>query len=242
LPNNGEGEHLDGRRFDDMTRGVGAASTRRRVVAAALGLAAATVGSDAVDAQRATCRANGASCGRHPQCCTGYCQTSRQAPRRLRNRCACPSGECDRVCVDFDSDPVNCGRCDNVCPAGYTCDAGDCLCGGDVCGDGEVCLSGACLSTVDNDANCGEIGNVCGAGKICLNSACREILPLCGAYNAVLVTGETKCISDYGPSYTACSLTSPCAGTDYCVAYLDHGPGNQQDLRPGQCYRLALNG
>jgi hypothetical protein len=233
---------MDGRRFDELTRGVGAAATRRRVVAAALGLAAATVGSDAAAARRATCRASGASCGRHPQCCTGYCETSRQAPRRLRNRCTCPSGECNRVCVDFDSDPRYCGGCGSACPTGFSCEEGVCLCGGEACVAGEVCFSGACLSTVDNDDNCGAIGNACATMEACLNSACREIpTQWSGNYFFILVNGEGRWVNDFGPHSTKCSLTTPCEDGQYCVGFQANFPGQRQSYRPGgECYRLEF--
>jgi hypothetical protein len=51
-----------------------------------------------------------------------------------------------------DSDPGNCGKCGNVCPAGKACRNGGCACKDDSgCSDGATCCDGACIFT---DSSC----------------------------------------------------------------------------------------
>ncbi|HUB07859.1 MAG TPA: hypothetical protein VMB50_12685, partial [Myxococcales bacterium] len=45
--------------------------------------------------------------------------------------CAAPGGDdglcCGGQCVDFTSDPLNCGACQSPCPASATCQGGACV-------------------------------------------------------------------------------------------------------------------
>ena len=62
------------------------------------------------------------------------------------------------------ADPSSCGGCGNACAAGFTCNAGKCLCGADAaCGGENDCVVGSCV--------CGGTtctgGQTCGAGDAC---------------------------------------------------------------------------
>ena len=110
---------MDHRRFDDLTRAVSGATSRRglgRIAAALVGGAMLADAGAAGAAPRLTCRLARASCTRGAQCCSGYCETRRTAPRQLRNRCGCP--------------PLL--ACGDVC-----------------CSGGEACISGSCVSVCD---------------------------------------------------------------------------------------------
>jgi cytochrome c peroxidase len=41
--------------------------------------------------------------------------------------CPAPGTLCGNLCVDINVDPMNCGRCGHVCPAGYVCNLGGCM-------------------------------------------------------------------------------------------------------------------
>jgi len=122
---------MDGTHFDNLTRLVGRGTTRRRVIAVALGMTAIAVDAGAASAARPTCREYGVGCTRGSQCCSAKCLTNRQLPRRQRNRCGCAVGysRCDGVCIDTDND--KCGGCDIDCDTV----------------NGEACEDGACVST-----------------------------------------------------------------------------------------------
>jgi hypothetical protein len=118
------------------------------------------------------------------------------------NICYTPSGTV--YCPDFSNDPLNCGKCANVCttsvanasPAcasetcGFQCDAGYTQCGN------------ACVDDQTDVNNCGACGNVCPGGATCSSGAC------------VCPAGETGC------SATCCTQISTPGGACY---WLDCG-------------------
>ncbi len=77
--------------------------------------------------------------------------------------------KCSNECVDTDSDPNNCGECNNVCVAeGSYCEAGSCH-----CPSGGIECSGECVDFMSDNNNCGECGNSCNEFSECVNSQCR---------------------------------------------------------------------
>ena len=184
---------MEGQRFDDLTRRLTATLNRRRVMASLLGVAgAAALGSGAE--ARVRCRAWDASCTRSSQCCTAYCETSRQAPRRQRNRCGCgPLALCGNTCFDLQTDEKHCGACDTACEPGFTCTNGVCKCGEETTCNG-ACCDGVCKKTFSDKNHCGACGIVCATGEFCIGgncvSACAAPTPNsgdCGQYTACLI-------------------------------------------------------
>lgn len=161
---------MDGSRFDSLARMLAASGSRRRLVgglvAGALGLVERR-GADAT-----ACRAVGASCREHSNCCSGLCGPRDATGRR---RCGC---QIDADCGAFQACggggvPGQCGCIPNC--AG-TCGGTD-GCGGTCpgqCAEGRTCLSnGTCAVPCPNGGNdctvlgCGQCfstsdGNVCG--------------------------------------------------------------------------------
>ena len=76
------------------------------------------------------------------------------------------------VCVDYYTDPDNCGGCGNVCSAGATCVSSACT-----CPDGELVCDGTCVDLSTDPDNCGGCGNVCGVDETCLSGQCESICP-----------------------------------------------------------------
>ncbi len=72
----------------------------------------------------------------------------------------CCTAGADVGCVDVTSDPLHCGGCNHVCPAGQRCEAGSCTIGAATCSPNcqlnEVCCNGTCCA----EGRC--IGGVCG--------------------------------------------------------------------------------
>ncbi len=119
---------MEGTRFDDLARRVGLAVTRRGALKMALVVAAGAGIDDAsANGRSGLCRQLRKGCTRGSQCCSGACETSRQAPRGARNRCKCPDGQggCNGACVSFNS-VENCGACGNACGDSQICDDGVC--------------------------------------------------------------------------------------------------------------------
>ena len=112
------------------------------------------------------------ACNNPTTCSTGGCdpatphQCVTPAPQNEGAPCAtdsvCSNGECCPIgttncgagCVDFQTDPNNCGTCGNTC------------------GADETCCSGECLDSLTDTQHCGNCGNSCGASQSCQNGQC----------------------------------------------------------------------
>src|SRR5215211_9246752 len=137
---------MDGRRFDDLARGLAAPTRRgllRGFLGAAVGGVLASVGETAT---AAVCRTTKRSCREHANCCSGYCA---ERDRRGRRLCACANGqtECTGVCADLETDGSNCGGCGVRCGDNGVCEGGRCLgMPGAACAGDDACASGYCVA------------------------------------------------------------------------------------------------
>ncbi|MFP6685327.1 MAG: hypothetical protein VB934_11465, partial [Polyangiaceae bacterium] len=73
------------------------------------------------------------------KCAAGACVA--KCPAALADECSSGDGI---ACVDFDTDPNNCGGCADTCPDGHVC----------VCETGEACSGGTCVSTSCKKTTC----------------------------------------------------------------------------------------
>ena len=89
--------------------------------------------------------------------------------------CACSTAPdfCSSGCVDFQTDPSNCGACGRVCTSGANCVTGSCTC---PTAEPLQCSSGCVDSKTDHE-NCGGCGAACDAGSACHEGACT----VCGS-------------------------------------------------------------
>ncbi len=146
-PKRTEGACMQDWRFDDLTRTLGGATSRRQVFKGLLvGVLAATVGrsiratpaSAASECSQATCRRRAEAAfsecvaqSRRSHGGVQSCVDELLARTRLCAETGCLENEscCGGACTELDQDAQNCGSCGNVCPTGVNCVAGVCDCG-----------------------------------------------------------------------------------------------------------------
>ncbi len=209
---------MDTSRFDDLTRQFGAARSRRSLLGAALGAAAAALGLNGASAA-ARCRNDGLVCSKNGDCCSAICLPKNRQGRRLCGQivapcqrpqdcppgptpcqpATCDSGTCGIASPpDFQSDRENCGSCGNFCPsrdsAATSCIQGGCS---SICFEGlSDCLAGGCVELQTNFANCGSCGFSCAEGETCCAGTCAATNSNdanCGACGNACPSGQSCC-------------------------------------------------
>ncbi|HUB06006.1 MAG TPA: hypothetical protein VMB50_03350 [Myxococcales bacterium] len=150
-------------------------------------------------------------------------------------------GLCCGDCIDFSSDPLNCGNCGWACPAGSTCQDYQCqqscsasaACpAGYACDNGSYCTPVDCSVSADNEAcslGPGTFGRCCGGACVDTNSDTGN----CGYCGLACPTGFCSygfCYESQPPSACAMScapgtvcmgsqcIGSICGGNSTCLA------------------------
>ncbi len=122
------------------------------------------------------CYTTGFTCGSSQtfKCSGGHvCQSG---------NCVCPSGkmDCGGVCVNYLTDPSNCGGCNYKCSGSYNC-----------------CSGARCIGTATDPNNCGQCGQKCttcdNKAGTCSNGACST------PQWAFQVANYNSCGVAYGP-------------------------------------------
>jgi hypothetical protein len=100
-------------------------------------------------------------------CTGGYTNLSTDPNNCGRCGNVCPAGLscCGGFCVNTQSDNSNCGQCGNPCVGG-TCSAGAC-----VCPSGQANCGGTCTQ-LGTRPNCSGCGDQCAVGQACCNGQC----------------------------------------------------------------------
>jgi len=132
---------MDQHRFDDLARNLGGSNSRGAVLKGLLATTVAGIFGAAGGAGALAAKSD---------CCPST------APRL-----------CGTQCVDFNTDTNHCGGCDNVCPDGFICKKGGCVCPPDMtlCGN-------ECVDRTSDPKNCHRCGHVCPDGDICQDGKC----------------------------------------------------------------------
>jgi hypothetical protein len=188
---------VDGRRFDDLTRVLGGAVSRRGL---ARGVAATAVAGlltrFGVRPAEAACTKFGKPCGTPGQCCSGACSGG---------ICRCAAGEV--VCT---------GRrgptCVPACPAGQVLGAGcRCYCEG----SGELPVHGIC--------GCLATGETCTKDTHCCSGVCSDYSGTCAdgcLPNGVQCLESGDCCSGFCDGTDCCQPDGPCGADFECCTNL----------------------
>ncbi|MBN1607377.1 MAG: hypothetical protein JW940_12135 [Polyangiaceae bacterium] len=157
--------------------------------------------SDGYDEDENNCGGCGNECDPEQICVAGQCQP---ASDRCWWPCDSSRGElcCGRgACVDYLSDPHNCGSCGMNCDDGEACVGGHCQCASPTARCGE---DGHCYDLRFDNDNCGACGHQCEiiAGERCVYGEC--------------VQGEAGCGLSCGSDELCCPGDAPEAALE-CV-------------------------
>ena len=144
------------------------------------------------------------------------------APRLL---CKDPSGY-GAVCTDGKYDPMNCGGCGHVCPAGSVCNVGYCQPGGTA----PACMAPMmgcpgpqgmyCTDPLRDAINCGACGSVCPGGYFCGNGMCQPGGAMSCAAPMITcpdATGAKFCTDMYRDSRNCGGCGIACGPDHFCA-------------------------
>jgi hypothetical protein len=172
---------MDSSRFDELTKALAIATSRRqalKAIGAALGgaLGFSRIG---IAFGAPKCHRNGTGCDTNSQCCSGYCANG--------EKCTCPPAPaCNSICP---------------CPSGQVCQSGTCVTpctpNGGTCNSNSACCSHLCdeRASPHTCVSCLPANDVCTTNSDCCSNVCCR--------GACCATG-TNCTG--GP----CSTNSDC--------------------------------
>jgi hypothetical protein len=188
---------MEERRFDDLTRVLGAARSRRQVFRGLLGgVAAALVGRSLIPSLAEAAPFGGCS---------------RQAcERRATSDWLTCNASCNNVACGGHSlrgEPNVCLGCLGACIFNYEIAVRGCRASG--CSGGEQCCNGNCADLRFDANNCGACGHVCHPGEICAGGVCE-----CGD-NGTICNGQ--CVDTQLDSHNCGSCGHVCDTCKTCV-------------------------
>jgi hypothetical protein len=104
--------------------------------------------------------------------CVAMCPVACDATLEIcvGGECVCRFGftPCGGMCVDLDSDTMNCGECGDACAMGV-CSEGNCESEG--CQESTDC-DGMCVSLEQHPLHCGSCDHACAGDELCIEGEC----------------------------------------------------------------------
>lgn len=212
---------MDGDRFDRLARGVAGLATRRGTVAGLLGgLALPLLGAAPTEAKNRRGKAIHAEKKRKKSCQPGLLTCKIKQGKKKKT-----------LCVDAQTDPLNCGSCGTSCATGQTCRGGACVSSsspppppGCTPDNAAACAGRECgiaVNTCGVTVNCGPRNGACAAGEAC--TALGQCV--CAPDNAAACAGRAcgtavnNCggLVNCGPLAGACPSGEACNANGQCI-------------------------
>ena len=221
---------MDHNRFDDLTRAMAVAPSRRQFVKtvlggiaggllASLGLGQAQAGGGNNDCAKFCAQVFGANTPEADKCTSdaahgqGLCYECGPKSDHTKTLCG-------KTCVNTKTDTANCGSCGHTCTApangSVTCTSGSCV---STCNAGYKLCNGSCIP---NDQCCGgcPTGQTCCNGTTCVNTStdtsnCGSCGHTCTApANGSVTCTSGSCVSTCNAGYKLCN--GSCIPNDQC--------------------------
>ena len=181
----------------------------------------------------------------------GGCEEENTTPPSTDMAETCPSYKptrCFGACTDVQTDPANCGKCDNRCAKGFVCQAGACV--PDCVIPGQTACGDTCVDLQSDRNNCGTCGMACPDGEVCSGGkcglSCQKGLTNCKNVCVNLDTDNANCggCATVCPPGQVCSV-GKCAVS--CQANLTNCSGDCVNLQSdrancGACGTACPNG
>ena len=208
-------------RFDDLTRSLGKATSRRGVLKGLLGGVAAVVMGRAVGA---------------PDAAAAGCSKEQCRQNAMRETILYQSTACNNICSDHRL-LLGCIGCRINANRLYYKFLRDCETGDGCFSDfGQVCCGSACVNTSSDPKNCGSCGHACDPGATCENGqcSCADDQTQCGDRCVDTQTDHDNC----GDCGHVCGDCQVCSGGQ-CVAKTCP---EQSVCCKGTCVPLCISG
>jgi hypothetical protein len=130
----------------------------------------------------------------------------------------CPNSNelnCSGTCVDYLTDPNDCGGCGVQCNTeeGQSCTAGSCTA---VCPTGQTPCGTQCVDLTSDPLNCGECGTICDANQVCEDSACQACESPNSTACANVCVDTTSDPLNCGACGVSCTSACTGSGTPFC--------------------------
>ncbi len=118
----------------------------------------------------------------------------------------------DDVCVNFNSDVLNCGEAGHACEADEICEQGDCKSPSAVCGSNQTWCDGNCVSLSADARHCGDCKITCHDNETCVDGHCTV---KCG--NNYTLCNQTCVNLDLDAEHCG-NCETACDDSTYCKA------------------------
>jgi len=163
------------------------------------------------------CGACGRPCAAGLLCSLGRCEIE-CGPQYARCERTLPDGgvaDAGRnvspfYCSDTRNDERNCEACNNPCPDGRVCEAGQCVA---YCPPGQESCGGQCVTLASSRDHCGACGNACTASQRCSAGTCMETGCPPGTLSCM-----GRCIDIQSDSANCGACGTVCPAPQFCVA------------------------